>query len=81
MKNENAYNLVQKMIMEKGLSEEDTKKLLVKLLEFTLSVSEMREAQRYYYRNKPLMGRQVAFKNMVTKEYKVDMFLTQFKTQ
>lgn len=73
------YDLVQKMITERGLSEEDTKELLVKLLEFTLSVSEMREAQRYYYRNKPLMGRQCAYNNMITKEYKVDEFLIQFK--
>lgn len=73
------YDLVQKMITEGRLSEEDTKELLVKLLEFTLSVSEMREAQRYYYGNKPLMGRQCAYINMITKEYKVDKFLIQFK--
>ena len=73
--------MIRVKVIQKGLSEEDTKELLVKLLEFALSVSEMREAQRYYYRNKPLRGRQVAFKNMVTKEYKVDMFLTQFKKQ
>lgn len=74
-----ANDLVQKMITEGGLSEEETKELLVKLLKFTLSVSEMREAQMYYYRNKPLMGRQCAYNNMITKEYKVDEFLIQFK--
>ena len=74
-----ANDLVQKMITERGLSEEETKELLIKLLEFTLSVSEMRDAQRYYYRNKPLMGRQCAYNNMITKEYKVDEFLSQFK--
>lgn len=74
-------DLVQKMITERGLSEEETKELIFKLLEFTLSVSEMREAQRYYYRNKPLMGRQCAYNNMITKEYKVDNFLIQFKNK
>lgn len=80
-KKEITHDLVKKMIMEKGLSEEDTKKLIVELLEFTLKVAEMREAQRYYHRNKMLMGRQVAYKNMITKEYYVDIFLKQFKAQ
>ena len=44
-------------------------------MHFLSLVSEMRAAQKNYYKEKPILGVEVAYKNMLNKEYKVDKWL------
>ena len=43
--------------------------------QFMSLVAEMRKCQRNYYKEKPILGAKVAYKNMINKEYKVDKWL------
>lgn len=43
--------------------------------QFMSLVAEMRKCQRNYYKEKPILGAEVAYKNMINKEYKVDKWL------
>lgn len=38
-------------------------------------VTDMRKAQKNYYKEKKVIGAKVAYQNMINKEYKVDKFL------
>ena len=46
-----------------------------KLKDFATLVKKMREAQKNYYVEKPILGRDVTYKNMINKEYQVDKWL------
>ena len=43
--------------------------------EFKRLVSQMRKAQKNYYKDRPRVGYKVAYNNMINKEYLVDQWL------
>ena len=46
-----------------------------KLKDFATLVKKMREAQKNFYKDKPIVGSKVAYANMRNKEYQVDRWL------
>lgn len=49
--------------------------------EFVTLVTEMRDAQRNYYKERRIVGAKVAYKNMLNKEFKVDQWLKKHKEE
>jgi hypothetical protein len=61
--------------MQQVMTPEGAAEFIARYNTLVCLVTDMRKAQKNYYKEKAIIGRKVAYQNMINKEYKVDQFL------